>query len=113
MSQRYCCFLVFLLHTLLKLLCKVFFRLEARGVQNIPAARNFILTPNHTSYLDGFVLLLSLPFSYFRNIYTLGLRDYFTGAVKGWLAKISHVIPIDSASYLNKALADLSVCTKK
>ncbi len=95
---------VFLMHTLLRLLCKLFFRLEARGVQNIPVNRTYILTPNHTSYLDGFVLLLSLPFSYFRNIYTLGLRDFFTGAVKGWLAKLSHVIPIDSASYLNKAL---------
>jgi long-chain acyl-CoA synthetase len=95
---------VFLMHTLLRLLCKLFFRLETRGVENIPANSTFILTPNHSSYLDGFVLLLSLPFSYFRNIYTLGLRDFFTGAVKGRLAKISHVIPIDSASYLNKAL---------
>lgn len=95
---------VFFMHTFLRLLCKLFFRLEARGVLNIPNNRTFILTPNHTSYLDGFVLLLALPFSYFRNIYTLGLRDFFTGAVKGWLAKISHVIPIDSTSYLNKAL---------
>ena len=95
---------VFLIHTFLKLICKLFFRLEARGLQNIPSKRNFILTPNHTSYLDGFVLLLSLPFSYFRNIYSLGLRDFFTGAIRGWLAKISHVIPIDSSSYLNRAL---------
>ena len=95
---------VFLIHTFLKLTCKLFFRLDARGWQNIPASGNYILTPNHTSYLDGFVLILSLPFSYFRNIYTLGLRDFFTGIVKGWLAKISHVIPIDSASFLNKAL---------
>ncbi len=95
---------VFLMHTLLRLLFKLFFRLEASGVQNIPANRTYILTPNHTSYLDGFVLLLSLPFSYFRNIYTLGLRDFFTGAIKGWLAKLSHVVPIDSTSYLNKAL---------
>jgi len=96
--------LVFLIHALLRFICKIFFRLEARGIQNIPASGNYILTPNHTSYLDGFVLLLSLPFSYFRNTYTLGLRDFFTGIVKGWLAKISHVIPIDSTAYLNKAL---------
>jgi long-chain acyl-CoA synthetase len=95
---------VYLIHTLLRLTCKLFFRLEARGWQNIPASGNYILTANHTSYLDGFVLILSLPFSYFRHIYTLGLRDFFTGRVKGWLAKISHVIPIDSTSFLNKAL---------
>lgn len=96
--------LVSLIHALLRFKCKIFFRLEARGIQNIPAGGNYILTPNHTSYLDGFVLLLALPFSYFRNIYTLGLRDFFTGTLKGWLAKISHVIPIDSTSFLNKAL---------
>ncbi len=95
---------VFLMRTLLKLFCKLFFRLETQGAQNIPANRNFILTPNHTSYLDGFVLILSLPFFRFTNIYTLGLRDFFTGDFKGRLAKISHVIPIDSTSYLNKAL---------
>lgn len=95
---------VFLLYALLKLLCRVFFRLEARGIEHIPAGTNYILTPNHTSYLDGFVLILSLPFSYFRNMYLLGLREYFTGAIKGRLARLSHVIPIDSASYLNKAL---------
>jgi len=96
--------LLFFIHTFLKLICKLFFRLQARGIQNIPAGRNYVLTPNHTSYLDAFVLILSLPFSYFRNIYILGLRDFFTGTVRAWLAKISHVIPIDSASFLNKAL---------
>lgn len=95
---------VFLMHTLLRLICKIFFRLEAHGAENIPVNKNFILTPNHTSYLDGFVLLLSLPFSYFRNTYSLGLRDLFTGPIKSWLAKISHIISIDSTSYLNKAL---------
>jgi long-chain acyl-CoA synthetase len=93
-----------LLHTLVKIAFKLFFRLEAKGIGNIPADRNFILTPNHTSYLDGFALLLSMPFYHFRNIYSLGLSRYFTGPVKSRLAKIAHIIPIDSASYANTAL---------
>ncbi|MDH4231399.1 MAG: AMP-binding protein [Nitrospirota bacterium] len=95
---------MFLLHTILKLIFKLFFRLEARGVQNIPAGGNFILAPNHASYLDGFAVLLSVPFARFRNICTLGLSDYFSGTFKGWLARLGNVIPIDSSSYLNKAL---------
>jgi long-chain acyl-CoA synthetase len=95
---------MFLLHTLLKFIFRLFFRLEARGVQNIPGGRNFILAPNHTSYLDGFAVLLSIPFARFRNTYTLGLSDFFSGTFKSWFAKVGNVIPIDSSSYLNKAL---------
>jgi long-chain acyl-CoA synthetase len=94
-------------------LFKLFFRLEARGVKNIPLDRNFILAPNHTSYLDGFVLILSLPFSYFRNLYLLGLRDFFAGFIRSRLAKMAHIIPIDSASYLNKALQMSAYALKK
>jgi long-chain acyl-CoA synthetase len=94
----------FLLYTFLKILFKLFFRLEAKGIGNLPLDRKFIIAPNHTSYLDGFAVILSLPFPFFKNIYSLGLSDYFTGPVKSRLAKTAHVIPIDSSSYLNKAL---------
>ncbi len=88
----------------MRLLARLFFRLDARGAENIPASGNYILTPNHTSYLDGFVVLLSLPFSVFRNLYSLGLSNFFAGPVKGWFAKKAHVIPIDSSAYLGRAL---------
>ncbi len=88
----------------LKLLMKLFFRLEARGLKNISAPGNFIITPNHASYLDGFIVVLSLPFSVFRNLYLLGISDFFAGTLKGWFAKRAHVIPIDSSAYLNRAL---------
>jgi long-chain acyl-CoA synthetase len=91
-------------HSLLKFLFKVCFRLGARCTGNVPSQGNFILAPNHTSYLDGFAVILALPFSRFRNIYSLGLSDYFTGFAKRQFARIAHVIPIDSSAYLNKAL---------
>jgi len=94
----------FIVHSILRTMFKIFFRLEAVGMENIPAGRNYIIAPNHTSYLDGFVLILSLPFRYFRNIYVLGLREFFLGFVRSRLARTAHVIPIDSASYLSKAL---------
>ena len=92
------------IHSLLRMLFRVFFRLEAKGLQNIPAGRNYIVTPNHSSYLDGFAVVLALPFSNFRSMYALGLSEFFAGRIKGWFAKTAHVIPIDSSAYLNKAL---------
>jgi long-chain acyl-CoA synthetase len=94
----------FLIHTLLRALFKMVFRLETKGIEHIPKDGNFILTPNHTSYLDGFAVILSLPFTNFRNLYSLGLREFFTGFLKSRLARMAHVIPIDSSVYLNKAL---------
>jgi long-chain acyl-CoA synthetase len=94
----------FLAFTVLKIVFKLFFRLEARDLGNIPVGGNYILAANHSSYLDGPSLILSLPFSRFRQIYSLGLRDFFTGFLKGGFAKLAHVIPIDSSSYLSKAL---------
>ena len=94
----------FLAFTCFKVLFKLLFGLEARGLGNIPSAGNFILAANHSSYLDGPSLILSLPFSRFTQIYSLGLRDFFAGFLKSGFAKLAHVIPIDSTSYLSKAL---------
>lgn len=93
-----------IVHAVMKLVMKLLFRLETRGLENISASGNFIITPNHASYLDGFVVVLSLPFSVFRNLYSQGISDFFTGSLKGWFAKRAHVIPINSSSYLNRAL---------
>jgi long-chain acyl-CoA synthetase len=93
-----------IIYALLKTVAKIFFRLEAQGLENIPSSGSFIITPNHTSYLDGFVVVLSMPFPRFKNLYLLGISDFFTGFLKSRFAKLAHVIPIDSASYLNRAL---------
>jgi len=94
----------FLLHTFLRTLFKIFFKIEVKGIEHIPKEGRYIITPNHTSYLDGFAVILSLPFSYFKSLYSLGLSEFFTGFFKTRIARISHVIPIDSSAYLTKAL---------
>lgn len=96
--------LIFFIHTLLRICLKLLFRVEVRGIGNIPREGNFIMAANHTSYLDGPAVILCLPFLYFKRIYSLGLREFFTGFVKSRIAKLAHVIPIDSALYLQRAL---------
>lgn len=91
-------------HMALKAIMKMLFRIETMGEENIPPTDRVIIAPNHASYLDGFVVVLSLPFARFRNMYLLGISDFFTGFLKSRFAKIAHVIPIDSSSYLNRAL---------
>ena len=50
------------------------------------------------------MVVLALPFSRFKSLYLLGISDFFTGFLNSRFAKFAHVIPIDSSSYLNRAL---------
>jgi long-chain acyl-CoA synthetase len=90
--------------TVIKIIVKVFFRLKVKGTGNLPESGPYIIAPNHTSYLDGFIVAAALPQESFRHLYILGLQNFFTGRLKESFARIAHVIPIDTELYLNKAL---------
>jgi len=96
--------LVYVLFMGLKLFCKLLFRLKIEGREHIPLEGPFVITPNHASYLDGFIIAASVRFTTFRKLYFLGMQEFFTGGIKSWFARMSHVIPIDAEIYLNKAL---------
>ena len=90
--------------TMIKIIVRVFFRLKIEGFGNLPKGVPYIITPNHASYLDGFIVAAALPLQSFSGLYILGLQNFFTGRLKESFAKIAHVIPIDAELYLNKAL---------
>ena len=88
----------------LKLFCKLLFRLKVEGREHIPEEGPFVITPNHASYLDGFIIAASVPFSTFRKLHFLGVQEFFTGGIKSWVGRMGHVIPVNAEIYLNKAL---------
>ncbi|MFO0753068.1 MAG: AMP-binding protein [Thermodesulfovibrionales bacterium] len=96
--------LLFILYMLLKGIFRLLFRPRVEGLENIPEEGPFVITPNHTSYLDGFIFGLSVPFRVFRKLNFLGLQQFFTGGFTAWFARMSHVVPIDAETYLSKAL---------
>jgi len=75
-------------------IAKGIFRLEVRGRENLPE-RPFILCPNHQSYLDGVLMAAVLPYGVFTHLLTLGLTEFFSGGIKGRIAGIGRVVPID------------------
>ncbi len=89
---------------LIKVIMKIFFRLKIDGLENVPEKGPYIITPNHTSYLDGFTIVAALPSKSYRDLYSLGFQKYFTGKFKESFARLAHIIPIDPETYLNKAL---------
>ncbi|HBG92109.1 MAG: hypothetical protein A2X54_01680 [Nitrospirae bacterium GWF2_44_13] len=88
---------------LFKLFFRIFFRLEAKGVENIPNVP-FIIAPNHCSNLDGFAIGAAVPLTTYKTLYFQGFQKYFTGRLTAFFAGLAHVIPIDPETYLGKAL---------
>ncbi|TAL22955.1 MAG: long-chain fatty acid--CoA ligase [Nitrospirae bacterium] len=96
-------FVVSALMGAIKLFLKIFFRLDVKGKENIPDSP-FIITPNHCSYLDVFVIASGLPLKMLRNLYFHGFQTYFANRLTAFIARLAHVIPIDPDAFLEKAL---------
>ncbi len=95
--------LIIILICTLRFIGKVFFRLEVKGIRNIPNPP-YIITPNHASNIDGFVIGIGVPIKSFMDLYFLGFQKYFSGWFTSRFAKIFHVIPVDPETYLKRAL---------
>lgn len=46
---------------ILRLICKILFRVEIRGLENVPSENRLLIVANHESFLDGLLLGLFLP----------------------------------------------------
>ncbi len=88
---------------ILKLIFKIFFRLESSGTGNIPGPP-FIIAPNHLSNLDGLVVAAAVPLGTFRRLYFQGYYKYFEGPFKSLFGRLSHVIAIDTRGRLGNAM---------
>lgn len=93
----------------LRIIFKFIFRLRVYGIENLPSPP-FIITPNHTSYFDGFVLFTGLPFRLSRNLYFQGLKKYFPFKS---IAELINVISISSDRDLLSAMAHSRQILKK
>jgi long-chain acyl-CoA synthetase len=103
---------IILAMSLLKLIAKIFFKLEKKGVEHIPLPP-YIITPNHASNLDGFVIAIGVPIKSFMILYFLGFQKYFSNWFTSRFAKLAHVVPIDPETYLKKALQISGYVLKK
>lgn len=74
------------------------FRLRVSGADRLPLDRPFVLTPNHTSFLDVFALAAALPAPVLVNTYWAGTVDYlFNSGLRRAFSRLAHVFPIDPA----------------
>lgn len=83
---------------------RVMWGFHASGLDNLPARGPFILSPNHQSYLDAFLLVGALPYGVFRRLFFVGASEHFATPLRRWLAARVKVVPVDPDSNLVRAM---------
>lgn len=87
------------------LFCRVFMRLEVKGVENLnvegPA---FLICPNHQSFLDPFVLCSNYPYRIFHRIFHVGASEFFEGRLMRTMARVLNVVPVNPDTELMRAM---------
>ena len=84
----------------LYIIAKLMWRIKISGTENLPKDQPFILCPNHTSYLDAFLVLVSMPHWLQSRVFFLGYSIFFDVAIIRNLVKIGRIIPLDLTTNL-------------
>ena len=87
-----------------KVFLKLYGRLSARGLENLPAKGPYIIAPNHLSLADAPTVMAAIPWSIGSQTFFLGHTAFFGGRVTSRIAKIIQVIPVDMETRLYSAL---------
>jgi long-chain acyl-CoA synthetase len=93
-----------LMHMTARLMRALLFRVELTGLENLPKSGACIISPNHQSYLDPFMLCPMLPFAYFKRLFFVGAVEYFETPFTKWFARIANLVPVDPDSNLVPAM---------
>jgi long-chain acyl-CoA synthetase len=96
--------LFFAVLKLLNVAARVLLRLRVRGTENLPRKGAFILSPNHESYLDPFLLVGALPWGIFRRLFFVGATEYFATALTRAFARAANIVPVDPDANLVRAM---------
>lgn len=79
-------------------------RPRVRGIEHLPSKGPFVISPNHQSYLDPFVLAGVLPFGLVRRLFFVGAVEYFETPLMRWIASRLNIVPVDPDANLLPAM---------
>jgi long-chain acyl-CoA synthetase len=96
--------LKFFMFKFLYIVFRVFFRLEYRGLKNLPEKGPYLVCPNHQSYVDPIVLLSILPYRICSKMFFVGYSEFFSGRFMKWFAKFANIVPVDPDAHLLRAM---------
>lgn len=81
------------------------YRVRVIGLENIPRTGGALLTPNHVTFIDGVLLMITLP----RPTRFIVYADFVNNPRLNWLARMYDVIPIKADGGPKSLIASLKV----
>lgn len=75
---------------IVRIYCRLMFKIEVSGTENVPAYGGCLICPNHKSNYDPLMVAINLP----RELKFLGKAEIFKNPVSGWFFKKIGGIPI-------------------
>lgn len=96
------------------LIMKVYFRLEVIGREHLPSRGAFMLTPNHSSFLDPVALFAATPLPILRQTYFAGWTGImFRNALMRFGGRIGKTVPVDPNHAAASSLALGAIVLKR
>ena len=94
------------LYAVNRILMRVIFRLRVEGLEHLPEDEQWVLTPNHASYLDPFAIAALLGWNQLRKTYWAG----WTGVVLAnplmrFLSRLGKILPVEPMRAARSSLA--------
>jgi len=96
------------LKAILGLFARSLFRIEAKGLENIPQQGSCILAVNHQSYLDGLFVSMFLSNAFLRRTYYYAKQKHVKAGLLTWMARNSNVIVVEVGRDVGLSLRKLS-----
>ncbi len=80
------------------------FKLRVTGLEKLPKNGPYIISPNHQSYFDPPIVMSSLPWGVWKDLFYVGTSDIFGEGLWRRIARSLNLIPIDPDSNLVTAM---------
>ena len=97
-------FLLLVVLRLVELVARDKFQLDVQGLEKLPVKGPFILSSNHQSYIDPFIMSSVLPKPVFKDLFSVGTSDIFGSALMRRVARMLRVIVLDPDANLMPAM---------
>jgi 1-acyl-sn-glycerol-3-phosphate acyltransferase len=79
-------------------------RVEVSGLHHLPADGAFIISPNHQSFADPFVISGVMPSRVCRQLFFVGHSEHFATRFARWVARFGDCLTIDTDANLVPAM---------
>jgi long-chain acyl-CoA synthetase len=88
----------------IQLLLRPGVRIDRSGIEQLPSTGAYLISPNHQSFLDPFVVIAALPFRVVRSLFYVAASEYFRSTILTWFGRQVNLVPVDPDAGLISAM---------